>query len=75
MEKYKNLNRDSGVAGYEIGQDKITVYFKTGAIYLYTYSSTGISDIEKMKEYARMGKGLCSFITKHVKKRFAKKIN
>lgn len=40
MERYKNLNGDSGVATYEIGQDFIRVEFKTGAIYLYTNART-----------------------------------
>lgn len=41
MELYKDINGDSGVLGYEIGYDYITVQFKTGAIYTYTYSSAG----------------------------------
>jgi hypothetical protein len=74
MERYKNLGRDSGVTAFEIGVDSIIVEFKTGATYLYNHLSTGQADIERMKILATAGTGLNSFIVKHVKKRFAKKL-
>lgn len=74
MEIYKNLDGDSGVSRYEIGSDRITVEFSTGSVYLYTYSSAGSSNIEKMKTLARDGKGLNSFINTHVKKLYEKKL-
>ena len=36
MERYKNIDGDSGVSEYEIGADFIRVRFSTGATYLYT---------------------------------------
>lgn len=73
MEPYKNLNGDSGVAGFENGSDYIRVQFKDGSVYLYTYASAGSSNIEEMKRLAVAGRGLNSFINKNVRKRYAKK--
>jgi len=42
MERYKNIDGDSGVTGYEVGADFIRVQFSTGAVYLYTYESAGV---------------------------------
>ncbi len=71
MEKYKNLDGDSGVAFYEIGIDFIKVQFTSGSIYLYTYESAGSSNIEIMKELALNGKGLNSFISRTVRSKYA----
>ncbi len=71
MERYKNLGGDSGVAAYEIGADFIKVQFKTGSIYLYTYSSAGSSNIETMKMLAMNGEGLNSFISRKVRDKYA----
>ena len=71
MEKYKDLDGDSGVVAYEIGSDSITVEFGKGATYLYNYESAGSSHIEKMKELAVKGDGLNRYINKYVKKLYA----
>ena len=70
MEPYKNLHGNSGVSSYEIGEDKITVQFTDGTVYLYTYESAGSTHIEKMKALALSGRGLNSFINTTVKKRY-----
>ena len=67
MELYKDLNGDSGVLCYEIGDDYIIVQFKTCSSYTYTYSSAGQENVEIMKMLAKNGDGLNSFINKHVK--------
>ena len=74
MEHYKNLGGDSGVTAYEIGDDSITVRFKDGATYLYNHASTGSGAIENMKALAVAGRGLNSFISKTVKKGYARKL-
>lgn len=74
MERYKNLGGDSGVSAYEIGSDSITVQFNDGAMYLYNYASTGREAIETMKSLATSGRGLNSFISRSVKKRYASKL-
>lgn len=74
MEYYRNLNGDSGVAGFNLGNDSITVYFKDGAAYLYTYGSAGAGNIEQMKKLALTGSGLNTYINKYVRKLYAAKV-
>lgn len=73
MEKYMNLSGKSGVVAYEIGSDFIRVQFKDGSVYLYIYENPGKFDVEKMKELARQGSGLNSYINKQVKNNYQKK--
>ncbi len=58
MEKYQNLDGNSGITEYEIGSDSIKVLFHDNSLYLYNYSSTGRKNIEEMKKLAIYGKGL-----------------
>ncbi|MBI5204699.1 MAG: hypothetical protein HZA11_07270 [Nitrospirae bacterium] len=74
MERYKNLGGSSGVAAYEVGDDSIKVQFDDGSLYLYNYQSAGSNDIEQMKRLAIAGRGLNSFISRVVKKRYASKL-
>lgn len=73
MERYKDINGDSGVVGYEYGADYIRVQFSTGSIYLYTYGSAGSHNIEYMKTLARKGDGLNAYINTNVRKMYARK--
>jgi len=73
MERYKNLSGGSGVTGFEIGTDFIRVHFSDGAIYFYNYTSTGSYNIERMKELAKTGRGLNTFINSTVRKAYARK--
>jgi hypothetical protein len=66
MIPYKNKDgKESGVIGYEFGRDSITVFFKTGERYLYTYSSAGEEAIVKMRQYAYAQKGLSTYISQN----------
>ena len=73
MEKYSNVNGNSGVSSYKIESDSITVKFKEGDTYLYTYQVTGKVHVEKMKALAKAGKGLSTYISQNVKKSYASK--
>ena len=74
MQQYKNLRGDSGVSRYSIGSDHIIIEFDAGAVYLYNYASAGKANIERMKALAVAGKGLSTFISQHVKDRYAEKL-
>jgi hypothetical protein len=65
MEPYSNLSGDSGVLAYQIGSDYLIVQFKQGqyTFYKYTYSSAGNLVIENLKNLARQGRGLNSYIS------------
>jgi hypothetical protein len=73
MERYKNLGGNSGVAEYEIKNNSIIVKFNTGIEYVYSYTSAGNANIEKMKLLASAGKGLNSYINKYVPKGYEAK--
>lgn len=66
MEKYKNLNGDSGVEWFEIGSNFIKVKFKSNPkLYQYSYSKAGMHHVEQMKHLAQSGSGLNSYIKKN----------
>ncbi len=74
MKKYRDIDGNSGVDAYSFDDESITVKFKNGGIYLYTYDSTGIENIEEMKELAESGDGLNAFINRYVRSRYASKL-
>lgn len=74
MQKYKNLSGRSGVIGYEVNSDSITVEFDDGSIYLYTHESAGRSNVEEMKVLATAGAGLATFIVRRVRMAYAAKL-
>lgn len=74
MERYRNIGGNSGIRSYEIGADSIIIEFSDGGKYLYNNQSTGSSNIERMKTLAVSGRGLNSFISTTIKKRFASKL-
>jgi hypothetical protein len=67
MEKYADINNDSGVIGYEIQATSITVWFSaTTRPYTYSYGRAGQLHVEQMKRLARAGDGLNAYIKKNV---------
>lgn len=68
MEPYQNVNGNSGIAGYKIGDTCIEVEFAdTESVYRYSYESAGRENVEEMKRLAAQGYGLNSFINRRVK--------
>jgi hypothetical protein len=68
MIAYRDIDGDSGVLAYDPGPDYIRVQFKnTSRIYCYSYQKAGKANVETMKELARNGNGLNSFINRNVK--------
>ncbi|WP_129715639.1 hypothetical protein [Pedobacter sp. SYP-B3415] len=74
MKKYANEHGDSGVTGYEAGSGFIRVRFVNGITYEYTNASAGAANIKAMTRCAEAGRGLATYIQRHVKDRFARKI-
>jgi hypothetical protein len=75
MQRYKNLNGESGVVAYDIGTRSITVQFTGGDRYLYTFDSAGAANIAEMQRLAKTGRGLCSFISRVIGKRYERKLD
>lgn len=74
MLRYANKQGGSGVVRYEIGEEAIAVKFVGGETYLYTYRSAGKKNVETMKNLARKGEGLSTFISREVKEKFERKL-
>lgn len=63
VERYLDLDGDSGILAYEIADTYIRVKFdRTFKIYTYSYQSAGVNHVEEMKRLARRGDGLNSYI-------------
>lgn len=75
MTRYKNLNGNSSIAGYKIAPNHIDIFFNDNSLYRYDYGVTGQSYVETMKSLAERGCGLCSYIKRFVKKKYAGKSN
>lgn len=73
MPVYSNFTRKSNVASYQFGDGWIEVKFKDGSRYLYDYQTTGKAWVDKMIILARQGQGLNSFVSRVVKKAYARK--
>jgi hypothetical protein len=74
MIPYANVNGNSGVTAYQVEGDAITVEFRGGAAYKYTYASTGAANVEQMKALAQAGRGLGTFISQVVKKAYESRV-
>lgn len=74
MTPYGNSSGTSGVTAFEIQREAIVIEFQYGGKYLYDYDTTGREHVEEMKVLALEGRGLATYINKHVRKLFAAKI-
>lgn len=74
MQRYGNRSGDSGVVGYEIGAGRIAVAFVDGSVYLYDAGRPGADAVAQMQRLARAGQGLSTYISRHVRQNYAKKL-
>lgn len=74
MQPYQAANGDAGVVAYQESPGGITVQFRDGSVYLYNKASAGPSAIGAMKRLAASGRGLTTYINKHVRQNFAAKL-
>ncbi|AZU48627.1 hypothetical protein C3B79_2871 [Aeromonas hydrophila] len=73
MQAYKDINNDSGVIGFDISDDRITVWFNGAPQpYTYSYASAGQAHVENMKKLAISGDGLNAYINRHVKFKYVR---
>ncbi|EOG2475761.1 MULTISPECIES: hypothetical protein [Serratia] len=73
MPVYENKGGDSGVVFYETTEKSITVEFKDGWKYVYDDFKPGAATVAAMKELARDGHGLNSYISRVVRANFSRK--
>jgi hypothetical protein len=74
MHPYRDTGHDSGISAYEIGPGSITIRFVDGGIYLYDASAPGAEHVAAMQGLARSGRGLNTYINKHVRQNYAAKL-
>ena len=74
LQPYRDLSGHSGVVGYRLGPGWIEVQFEDGGLYRYTAASAGAEAIERMQQLARDGRGLATYITRHVRQGYAARL-
>ena len=74
MQRYKNVSGESGVTAYELRSSGIVLQFADGSRYLYTYASTGRDHVEAMKQLAKKGRGLTTYVNQHVGSTYAMRL-
>ncbi len=74
MKPYRHQAGNTGISGFHVKPDSIAIQFKDGSIYLYDSRRPGKKHVEAMKELARAGKGLTTYVNQHVRERYAKKL-
>ncbi|WP_393949178.1 hypothetical protein [Kluyvera intermedia] len=74
MTAYQNRGRDSGVTEFEATENSITVYFSNGSCYLYNVTAPGLQAVQEMIRLANMGEGLNTYINRHIRSNFARRI-
>ena len=74
MALYKGMAGNSGVLAFDILNNGIILTFKHGGRYLYNFNQPGRVEVEEMKRRAVAGNGLATYVNKHVRKRYARKL-
>lgn len=70
LEPYANRSGDSGVTGYALVGDALVVGFTGGDCYLYDAVRPGPAHVHRMQERALAGRGLGTYISRHVRDRY-----
>ena len=73
LQPYLSRGR-SGVTNFASGPEFIILQFKTGERYLYSHQIPGRSHVQMMKQLAREGHGLATYINQHVRGNYAQKL-
>ena len=71
MRPYRGGDGDSGVAAYACGPDWIDIRFHRGGCYRYDARHPGLLQVLEMQRLAAAGKGLNTYINRHVRADYA----
>lgn len=74
MQPYVDRSGRSGIVAYELGDSWIKIRFRDGDTYLYDANQPGAAHVRAMARLARAGAGLNTYISRHVRDRFAGKL-
>ena len=73
--RYGNSGNRAGIESYALLARGIAVRFGNGSVLLYDRDCPGAQHVEKMKELARAGGGLGTYISRHVGRRYASRLD
>ena len=73
LKSYLNLNGNSGIRKYDIGQDWIRLQFQSPTIYVYDYQRPGKDHVDRMKVLALSGRGLDTYVSQDVRGAYSRK--
>lgn len=71
---YKNISGVSGVRYFALGASFVRVWFKDGDGYEYNEARPGAQHVVIMKRLAEEGQGLATYINRHVRANYARKL-
>ncbi len=72
--RYADSSRDSGVSAYALGPNFILVEFRHAGRYRYDHAHPGRTHVQAMKRLAGRGRGLATYINRHVRDNYAAKL-
>jgi hypothetical protein len=75
LHRYANRGGHSTVAAYAVMPDGIAVQFTDGRVYLYNHDCPGRRHVGRMKAIAREGRGLATYLHRHIGNRFAARLH
>lgn len=70
FQPYRKVRGASGVVAYAVMDDAMHIQFRNGDVYVYTPAATGRLHLKVMKQLARAGAGLNTYIRRQVKDRY-----
>lgn len=74
MQPYPDRAGNSGVVAFGLGDSYIDVEFRGGARYRYDGTTPGQQELAIMRRLALAGRGLATYISQHVRDRYAAKL-
>ena len=73
--RYGNRGNRAGIEAYALLARGIAVRFSNGSVLLYDRDCPGGQHVDRMKELARAGGGLGTYISRHVGQRYASRLD
>ena len=73
--RYGNRDGHSGVVSYAMVDGGLAVRFVDGAVYLYDHDCPGPVHVARMKTLARDGRGLATYISRRVGRRYTARLD
>ena len=71
--RYANRGGNAGVVAYRAGDGFLELEFREGWRYRYDEATTGAADVAAMTLLAARGQGLTTFVSQHVRLRYARR--